>query len=156
MVIYDKYDIVFQEIPNEVSLAFTLKNCPNMCEGCHSPHLREKTGSPLNRKILWKILKEYRDRVTTILFLGGDGDVDDLCELFKDINIFNHVHNANLKVAWYSGVDEIYLRMGLFLDYYKVGRYDNTKGGLDNPNTNQILYKIEDEKMKDITFKFWD
>ena len=31
------YDIVFQEIPDEVTLAVNLTGCPVHCPGCHSP-----------------------------------------------------------------------------------------------------------------------
>ena len=37
MLKYAGYDIVFQEIPDEVTLAISLTNCPNRCPGCHSP-----------------------------------------------------------------------------------------------------------------------
>lgn len=29
-----EYDIVFQEVPTEVSLALTVAGCPLMCRGC--------------------------------------------------------------------------------------------------------------------------
>lgn len=44
MTKYVDYDIVFQEVPGEVSLALNISNCPFKCEGCHSPHLRENIG----------------------------------------------------------------------------------------------------------------
>ena len=40
MLKYAGYDIVFQEIPDEVTLALNLSGCPNGCPGCHSPHLQ--------------------------------------------------------------------------------------------------------------------
>ena len=47
MLKYYNYDIVFQEIPDEVTLAVNLTNCPHRCIGCHSPHLRHNIGEPL-------------------------------------------------------------------------------------------------------------
>ena len=42
------------------------------------------------------------------------------------------------------------------LDYLKVGPYVEEKGGIDNPNTNQRFYEIENGKIKnDITSMFW-
>ena len=38
------FDVVFQEIPGEVTLALNLSGCPNRCAGCHSPHLWEEVG----------------------------------------------------------------------------------------------------------------
>ena len=44
MLKYAGYDIVFQEIPDEVTLALNLSGCPNGCPGCHSPHLQRDEG----------------------------------------------------------------------------------------------------------------
>ena len=50
MLRYVDYDIVFQEIPDEVTLAINLSNCPNRCKGCHSPHLLENVGESLTEE----------------------------------------------------------------------------------------------------------
>ena len=42
-----------------------------------------------------------------------------------------------------------------YFDYIKIGPYIPKLGGLDNVNTNQIMYKIEDGRLIDITSKFW-
>ena len=47
MLKYAGYDIVFQEIPDEVTLALNLSGCPNGCPGCHSPHLQRDEGKAL-------------------------------------------------------------------------------------------------------------
>jgi anaerobic ribonucleoside-triphosphate reductase activating protein len=134
MVFYDKYDIVFQEIPDEVSLAFTIKGCPNMCEGCHSPHLRETTGNELTEDVLGEILNKYQGQITCVLFLGGDAYIEDIIQLSYLI------HRNGLKVAMYSGRNKSDEYLARFLDYYKIGSYNSELGGLDNPNTNQRLY----------------
>ena len=36
----DTVQVVFEEIPDEVTLAIEITNCPGMCVGCHSPWLR--------------------------------------------------------------------------------------------------------------------
>lgn len=138
MVIYDRYDIVFQEVPDEVSLAFTLKNCPNMCGGCHSPHLREKTGTTLSKEKLVDIIEKYKNMITCVLFLGGDADHEDIIELAKIVK------NTCLKVAVYSGLDEINPSLVEVLDYYKYGGFREARGGLNEKGTNQRLLKIED------------
>ena len=39
--------VVLEEIPDRVTLAVDISNCPGHCEGCHSPFLREDIGEPL-------------------------------------------------------------------------------------------------------------
>lgn len=74
MLKYAGYDIVFQEIPDEVTLAISLTNCPNRCPGCHSPQLRDDTGEPLTEEVLEALLEKYRGAVTCVCLMGGDGD----------------------------------------------------------------------------------
>lgn len=142
-IYYDKYDIVFQEIPDEVTLAFTIKGCQNNCKGCHSPHLREDFGKELTFDILTKLLLEYKDTITNVLFLGEGNDKKSLRQLMEWCRAFT-------KVSLYSGrdyIDPYYLE---WLDYYKVGSYQHELGGLNSLTTNQKLFKIWCE---DITHK---
>lgn len=144
MVIYDKYDITFQEIPDETSLTFTLKACQFNCIGCHSPHLRELNGNELTFDLLIKLIMQYESSITNILFLGEGNDKDGLIELMKYSSAFK-------KVSLYSGKNYIEPEYLPWLSYYKVGAYQESLGGLSSKSTNQRLYKIECE---DITDKF--
>ncbi len=149
------YDIVFQEVPGEVTLALNLSACPNRCTGCHSPHLREAVGEPLDDELLEGLLARYGGAVTCVAFMGGDGDpaeVDRLAARVKGA--------AQLKTAWYSGREELSpaVRLANF-DFIKLGPYDQQRGGLDSPDTtNQRFYRIEgsgaDRKMTDATELF--
>ena len=78
MLKYHNYDIVFQEIPDEVTLAVNLTNCPHRCVGCHSPHLREDIGEVLNEKAMDSLLKKYGKQITCVCFMGGDGQAQDV------------------------------------------------------------------------------
>ena len=61
----------------------------------------------------------------------------------------------NLKIAWYSGRQYIPESFPIiYFDYIKIGPYIPELGGLDSENTNQIMYKIEDDKLIDITYRF--
>lgn len=57
----------------------------------------------------------------------------------------------------YSGRQSIELEMWELFDYVKLGPYIPEFGPLDNPNTNQRLYKInrETKDIEDITSMFW-
>ena len=142
---YHSYNVVFQEIPNEICLAFTIEGCPNNCVGCHSPFLREQNGITLTELELDHILGNYKDMITCVLFLGGDAFHDEIFLLSKKIK------NMGLRVAMYSGNDSPNGKLFTFLNYYKIGSYISELGGLNSNKTNQRLYKIED-----ITKEFWD
>ena len=62
----------------------------------------------------------------------------------------------DLKIAMYSGDDELDEDLVGVLDYYKIGSWQEEKGPLNNPSTNQILYKKnENNELENITYKFW-
>ena len=151
MLKYVDTKIVFQEVPDEVTLAINISNCPCHCKGCHSPYLAEDIGTPLNWNALLYDLIPNNKGITCICFLGGDAEPIRINILGKYIKE-NFPH---LKVAWYSGrqyiPDEILVS---YFDYIKIGPYIPELGGLDSENTNQIMYKIEDDKLIDITYRF--
>ncbi len=138
------YDIVFTEIPGEVTLALNLAGCPNACDGCHSPHLREDTGEPLTDGLLDGLIDLYGSSVTCVCFMGGDGDTEKLERLAR------RIHEQGLKTAWYSGRETMPRDPSSF-DYVKLGPYVAALGGLDSPGTNQRMYRIENGHAVDIT-----
>lgn len=150
MLKYHNYMVVFEEIPNEITLAVNITNCPCRCIGCHSKFLWEDTGTPLTTDELCRIIENNRG-ITCVCFMGGDSnpsDVDYLSSIVRD---------KGLKVAWYSGMDTLSdkIRVNNF-DYIKIGHYNINLGGLSKKDTNQRLYKIDTEgKMVDITPLFW-
>ncbi|WP_106828323.1 anaerobic ribonucleoside-triphosphate reductase activating protein [Parabacteroides pacaensis] len=152
MLRYADYDIVFQEIPDEVTLAINLSNCPNRCKGCHSPYLMEDTGEPLTEETLSAFLHKYGKDITCICFMGGDAFPEEVQRLAKFLHTQSFVP---LKVGWYSG--KAGLPPGFRIDnfqYIKLGAYVEALGGLKSPVTNQRLYRIIDGRMEDITYRF--
>ena len=151
MIKYVDKMICFQEIPDEISLGLSISNCPNNCEDCHSPYLREDKGIPV-LSVLDQLLLENKNMVTCILFLGGDDEkqIDDLIECLKICK------KQGYKTALYSGFDDIKDDLLPFLDYYKIGSYKRWLGGLKEQTTNQKLFKVVDGQLKeDITYLFW-
>ena len=55
---YASYAVVMQEVPNEISLAINISDCPYRCKGCHSQYLWEYTGAYLTNN-LEKLLNMY-------------------------------------------------------------------------------------------------
>ena len=147
--------ICFQEIPDEISLAYFLTGCPNRCPNCHSPHLREDIGTPVMES-LHEDLYKNADRASCVLFMGGDDPVH--CDNLIDVLITCKHHGY--KTALYSGfeLDFITHNKELLenLDYIKVGPYVEGFGPLNKKTTNQRLYKLVNGLIKeDITYKFW-
>ena len=71
MIKFSNVEVVFAEVPDEVSLAINITNCPHKCKDCHSPWLQEDVGQPLTEDLLNSLLAEY-DYITCVLFMGGD------------------------------------------------------------------------------------
>ena len=148
MLKYYNYDIVFQEVPDEVTLAINITNCPNHCKNCHSPHLWKDFGTELTENEIDRLAEIYRGDITCICLMGGDaskGEVEILAHYIK--------HSLNLKVAWYSGRYDKPLNINDF-DYIKLGPYIPEKGGLKSSGTNQRFYKVVDGVMIDIIDRF--
>ena len=146
------YDIVFQEIPDEITLALNLSNCPIRCKGCHSPHLMDDIGELLDMELLDGLIEEYKDEITCVCFMGGDASVIDVQALASYVQ---YAYSGNLKVGWYSGRKSI--PNGIIIDdfnYIKIGPYIEEFGGLKSKNTNQKMYKINDGVIEDITYRF--
>lgn len=145
------YDIVFQEIPDEVTLALNLALCPNKCNGCHSPQLQQDCGEILNVDLLNNIYSKYEKSISCIAFMGGDNDPHAVNILAKHIREINH----KLKIAWYSGKNDIAKEIELHnFDFIKIGEYIESRGGLKNITTNQKLLKLihKTNQKKNITF----
>ncbi len=154
MLKYVDYDVVFQEIPDEVTLAINLSNCPNHCVGCHSPQLMRNIGKDLTEVELLGLLGVYGKNITCVCFMGGDADPMAVADMAAVV----HAYGAHrLKVGWYSGKNCLPKDMPLErFDYIKLGPYVPSKGCLKERTTNQRLYKIgKDLSKEDITYRFW-
>lgn len=152
MLRYADYDIVFQEIPDEVTLAVNLSGCPNRCPGCHSPHLQGDTGRVLDEAELRALLDRYGRSVTCLCFMGGDAAPHEIARLAECVRRLQ----PGLRTGWYSGRDELPegLRIRSF-DYVKLGRWIADRGPLSAPTTNQRLYRVHaDGTTEDITDRF--
>lgn len=143
--------ICFQEVPDEISLSFSISNCPNNCKGCHSPWLRTDCGED----VFWKLpplLRKHQGKITCVLFMGGN----DPKQKFELMTALHYCRGKGFKTALYSGFDEWPDRELLeLLDYVKIGSYVEALGGLKQQTTNQRMYKKEDGEWKDITDRFW-
>ena len=156
----DTVQVVFEEIPDEVTLAIEITNCPGMCEGCHSPWLREDIGEELTPETLRRLIDENRG-VTCVCFMGEGKDPQALKYLALSVRLRS---DYPYRTALYSGRNEVEKEYDAYFDYIKVGPFIPAKGPLNKETTNQRLYKIEERfgtdfdaetTRHDITYKFW-
>lgn len=152
----------FREIPDEISLCINISGCPIRCPDCHSKHLWKNVGKDLSQRALERLINENTG-ITCVCLMGGDSNPK-LVELLADV--VKHKF-PTLKFGWYSGNSTFYNTVDYTnFDYIKIGPYIKEKGSLDNPNTNQKLYKKEYIISEisgqyfptwiDITNKFWE
>lgn len=151
MLEYVDAKVVFAEVPDEVTLAINISNCPCNCKGCHSPYLGTNTGKPLLPEVLDELIDNNKG-ITCIAIMGGDSNPAEVNALaFYIKSIYD-----NTKVAWYSGRQELSnnVNLGNF-DYIKLGPYKEELGPLNSRTTNQRMYRVCSGELKDITSKFW-
>jgi anaerobic ribonucleoside-triphosphate reductase activating protein len=152
MLRFVSYDIVFQEIPGEVTLAVNISGCPHRCKGCHSPYLWEDAGALLDENALCELLQKYGSAVTCICFMGGDANPRRVAELAALSRVKT---GGSIKTGWYSG--RATLPESSFVqhfDYIKLGAYVESLGGLRSAATNQRFYHVENGRMVDSTSRF--
>ena len=87
---YTHYDIVFQEVPNEITLVFNISGCPHKCEGCHSQYLWDYIGNYVTDD-MEEIIKKYNNLITCVCFMGGDQNLNELTELLFKIKYIYHL-----------------------------------------------------------------
>ncbi|MBR1799660.1 MAG: anaerobic ribonucleoside-triphosphate reductase activating protein [Bacteroidales bacterium] len=145
-------DIVFQEIPDEVTLAINIAACPCRCPGCHSKHLWADKGTPLTPLQLDALIAQCSGNITCVSFMGGDSEPREVDALAAHIR----AKHPRLKTAWYSGRSILSPLVSLYnFDYIKIGPYLQHLGGLKSSTTNQRLYKIENGVLHNVTHRFW-
>ena len=142
--------VVFEEIPDEITIAINITNCPCRCPGCHSQFLWENIGDELTTDELRKIIVD-NSGITCVCFMGGDSNPEEIDKLSSFVK-----EKFLLKTAWYSGMDKLSDKIDINdFDYIKIGHYDEKSGPLNKKTTNQRLYRVVGGDLIDITSKFW-
>lgn len=152
MLKYLNTQVTFAEVPDEITLCINITGCKNGCKNCHSSYLAQDIGKPLNKSSLSELI-EGNKGVSCVSFMGGDSDAIHLVALASWVKTHTH-----LKVAWYSGRQElagIVARQLQWFDFIKLGPYKEEFGPLNSRTTNQRFYKASGKELVDITNKFW-
>ena len=151
MLKYVDTKVVFQEVPNEITLAINISGCPCNCRGCHSSYLAEDIGEPLDLQHLTNLIDSNKG-ISCVCIMGGDANPSEVDDIAQDIKEYY----PKLKIAWYSGRQELSKDINLeFFDFIKLGPYIEELGPLNSRTTNQRFYKVSDGELINITSKFW-
>ena len=150
MLKYLNTQVTFSEVPDEITLCINITGCKIGCKNCHSSYLAEDIGEKLTLDKIYKLI-DNNEGITCVCFMGGDSspkEIDMFARCIKDL--------YDIKVAWYSGRQELSKEIDLKnFDFVKIGPYIEELGPLNSKNTNQRFYKIEENKLIDITNLFW-
>lgn len=151
MLKYLNTQVTFAEVPDEITLCINITGCKNGCKNCHSSYLAQDIGTELTFNEVRKLIKK-NSGISCIALMGGDAEPDKINTLaFFIIN-----HYGSIKVAWYSGRQELNNNIDLCnFDYIKLGPYKEEFGPLNSRTTNQRFYKVNGKELVDITNKFW-
>lgn len=151
MLKYLNTQVTFAEVPDEITLCINITGCKNGCKNCHSSYLAQDIGTELTFNEVRKLIKK-NSGISCIALMGGDAEPDKINTLASFI--INHY--GSIKVAWYSGRQELNNNIDLCnFDYIKLGPYKEEFGPLDSRTTNQRFYKVNGKELVDITNKFW-
>lgn len=142
--------IVFQEVPNEVSLVFSISGCPHRCPDCHSKYLWKDFGAPM-KEIFYKEFSKYESYISCVCFMEGTQNIEELKQYSS------YARRRGKKVCLYTG-SEIYdlpeSFTAKYLDFIKTGPFIKKFGGLDKETTNQRFYRVENGKFVECTNLF--
>ena len=143
--------VVFQEVPNEISLCFSITGCKVGCKGCHSTELwDQKNGLKLTNQLFIQYLKKYQGLISCVVFFGGEWQPSALIEKLLIAK------NFGLKTCLYSGEEAgekyIDLRITQHLNFLKTGAWRPELGGLASSTTNQIFRDLSTGKKLNYLF----
>lgn len=135
---YINHSVVLQEVPNEVSLCFTISGCPLRCDGCHSSYTwKGSIGKDLSISVFHNIIEDYIGLCSCVVFMGGEWEEEHL------IKLLDEALHMGFSTCLYTGLDEISSDIKSKLTYLKLGKWNKELGGLNNPSTNQRFIEIK-------------
>lgn len=140
--------IVFQEVPNEISLCFSITGCKVGCKGCHSAELwNADNGIALTNAQFKQWLNKYSGLITCVVFFGGEWQATALIEKLIIAK------NMDLKTCLYSGEKYIDIAISQHLTFLKTGAWQPELGGLDSAITNQVFLDLSQGKNLNYLFQ---
>lgn len=139
---YSDIEIVFQEVPGEISICFTITGCKLQCKGCHSPHLwKEENGKELTLDKYLEILNKYNGFASCVLFMGGEWFLPELMTYLKIAK------EKGFKTCLYTGETKVVQKLLSELTWLKTEPWIQNLGGLESEFTNQKFIEIKTNKI---------
>ena len=146
---YVDIQVVFEEIPDEITLCVNISNCGFHCPECHSKHLWDDIGDVLDEVSIDNLLSKNKG-ISCIRFMGHGG-CSGWIEMKKYARYIKEKYK-DMKVALFSGNETLPLNELQDFDYIKTGQYKQECGPLNSPTTNQKMFKhVGEDKWEDIT-----
>lgn len=128
------YFTSFQEVPNYLSLCFSVYGCRLNCENCSWKSETKFVEYSIDQ--IYQIIDKYSSYVSAVCMLGGEWDND-------IVNVLAYAKKANLKTCLYTGLPAINDQNILHnLDFLKTGPYIESLGGLASKTTNQVFIDV--------------
>jgi len=146
---YISKQVVFTEVPNEVSLSYMITGCQLKCKWCHSASAWNwEVWTLLTIELLEQHLKENEWMITCVLFLWWEW------EPLSMIALLECVRNKGLKTCLYTWMEyeDMDDRILNYLTYIKTWPYIKELWALTNPKTNQVFMRVDSEE--DLTYLF--
>lgn len=132
---YQNFQVVFQEVPGEISLCFSISGCPLRCTGCHSPFLwKAERGKELTLTDFQEILIQYKEVASCVVFMGGEWHKRTL------ISLLSAAKKEGYTTCLYTGEEQVDQEILQQLTWIKTGSWNENLGGLDSPHTNQRFF----------------
>lgn len=142
--------ITLTEIPDRITYFIELGNCTQHCAGCHSPYLADTVISPPDLAGVERMAEHAAEQgANAIALMGGTTNGisdDDLITILSSLSCI-------LPVCLYSGSDDEehdkYIAQKSGVVWLKTGSYQEERGGLSSPITNQRFYELIDHFVVD-------
>lgn len=131
---------MFSEVPNNISLCYSITGCNIHCHWCHSKELWNKLNwKELTEELLLGDLKQYKGLVTCILFFWWEWEEDILCKYLELAKSYGY------KTCLYTWRELEDLSNNIInkLNYIKVWPYKEECWWLDSSTTNQKFINLE-------------
>lgn len=140
MLRYYNKQVVFQEVPNEVSISYSIAGCPLNCKGCSWKNtIANMQSKELTDSVYIGNLKQYQNLASCVLFFGGEWNKQEL------IHKLQLAKTMGYKTCLYTGLTMERVDKDILdcLNYIKVGPYIESLGGLACKTTNQRLINLD-------------